>query len=457
MNKKIIALVLAAMMVLGTFIIGFAAEVKEENVDNNSPSKAVAFKMEDSVSGVLSAADDVDYYKVTADKDIIANIEFSHTSIENNSVIFTVSVLGADNKTETEFTVRGSEGSVKSPAFNMTKGDHYIKVAKGINWFENNAYKFSVSAVVAAHPETEDNNTYAAATSISFDSSNESGDYIGAINSGDTDWFKFTAITGYFKMRFTNTAKAAFAVKAYTITGTNSRNEILNLSVDASQESVQFPSVGTSAETVYISVEGLNGGLGEYAIYVKLFPDTESEAEYNNTKETANTYTFDKEVYASLSSKADVDMYRITTTDETKNYKVTVSPSKTSQKTTVSWNVTLLKNDGSIVGEYMASNGVSASIDFSELDSGTYYLKITAGSNFGTTDYILSAEKVDKKVATPTDATSFREFWAGIRAQFRQWWRNNNFNDLMKNVDITTYYNLLKGIIVPLVAYFSKL
>ena len=457
MNKKIIALVLAAMMVLGTFIIGFAAEVKEENADNNSPAKATAFTMSDSVSGVLSAADDVDYYKVTADNDIIANIEFSHNSIENNSVIFTVSVLGADNKTETEFSVRGSEASVKSPAFNMAKGDHYIKIAKGVNWFENNVYKFSVAPVAASNPEVEDNNTSAAATTIKFNSSNESGDYTGAINSGDTDWYKFSAVTGYFKMRFSNIAKGSFAVKAYTISGSNLKNEILNLSVDATQESVQFPSVGTSADTVYISVEGLNGTLGQYAVYVKVFPDTESEAEYNNTKETANNYTFDKEVYASLSSKADVDMYRITTTDETKNYKVVVHPSPTSQKGSVSWNVALLKNDGSTVGEYMASNAVSATIDFSTLDSGTYYLKVSAGSNFGTTDYILSSEKVEKSVATPTDATSFSEFWAGIRAQFRQWWRNNNFNDLMKNVDITTYYYLIKGFIAPLVAYFSKL
>ena len=460
MKKSIISITLALLMILSTCIVGFAATAVPEGDNNGTKDHATAVKLSDTFAGKLDASDDVDYFLLEAEEDVIASVVVNHSALSSNASIYKVTVTDTNDKTEIVVDVKGTASETVSPEFNISKGNHYVKIERGQNWFDTEyQIKLDVTRLTDVTTETENNNDASSADSISIGAVDGKSKkavspvVFGAISADDIDYYCFTAPKGYFYVTIKNSTKVKgnYKVKSYSIAGVDSAKSIVgevDLLATNQSGSVELPEVGVDAGNVYFSVEGINGSVGGYTVQVTAYEDEENESEYNNTVSTADTLGLGKRIFGSTSLKDDVDYYKIVTEKETNKYELIVEPTESAKSTAVSWKVAILKADGvTSVDEFTVTNTTGSTFKLYGQDPGTYYVRVSAGNDYGTKSYVIKTVE-NKDVDTSKTGQSF--FDQIRRLPWKEWWKSHTFTELMKNVNPETLLSLFKTFFVPI-------
>ncbi len=389
--KKLLALFMALLVFSGAAVTSFAAGA-EETEPNNSKEEATAYDIEDVATGSLSDAGDVDWYKVTVKNPGSAKVKLTQEGTD----VFEVAVYDSADKELVSFTA--SDENPESSSFTVNPGEYYIKVSAG-SVISGVKYTVDFTSFIAENSETEDNNDIASANFIEF-KSGTSGQAVGAVSSDDTDWFRFTAITGTFNCEIKKTDDGAGTVKAELIQSkSGSENLLGSVSVSQTGKSAKSADIGVIAGTYYIKVTGS----GSYSLTVSTgkVSDYVYETESNDTAQNATSFTIDYKglVFGSLSHENDVDWFIVTTNETDKNSIVWVEAREATNyagyNSDSSWTVELLDSNKNTLESKTASTAEHAEFNLANYGAGTYYFKIYAGMKYTSSEYVIKSEKTD--------------------------------------------------------------
>jgi hypothetical protein len=189
-----------------TISTSFDASEYIEREGNDSYSAATAIGLGKSCAGVLNDSSDKDYYLVRPDADGKITVDFKHT-YEDNWKGWNISLVHyADGSyvelSSSNVSLSGNE-KITFPFIGAKKGEAYYIV---VTCRDNNSYAYtaadytiSTSFKKTAYAEKEENDTYAAATTIKANKT-----YTGIMNSSsDKDNYKIVAPeTGTLSFKF---------------------------------------------------------------------------------------------------------------------------------------------------------------------------------------------------------------------------------------------------------------
>lgn len=392
--KKLLALLLALLVVSGAAVTSFAAGT-EETEPNNDRENASAYDIADVATGSLADAEDVDWFKVTVKNPGSAKVKLTQEGTD----IFEVAVYDSADKELVSFTA--SDDNPESPSFTVNPGDFFIKVSAG-SVISGVTYTVDFTSVIAENSETEDNNDIASANAIEF-KSGTSGQAVGAVSSDDTDWFRFTAITGTFNCEIKKTDDGAGTVKAELIQSkSGSENLLGSVSVSQTGKSAKSADIGVIAGTYYVKVTGS----GSYSLTVS----TDKvigyvyETESNDTAQNATSFTIDYKglVFGSLSHENDVDWFIVTTNDKNKNSIVRISARSADNyagyDSNSSWTVEFLGSNKETIDTQTASTEKAAEFNLAEKGAGTYYFKVSSDMKYTSSEYFISSAETEEPV-----------------------------------------------------------
>lgn len=436
--KRTLSVLLAVLMAFGALTVAYAADPEDS---------AVAGTVGTASEGNLSALDEVDCYSFAFTAAGFAKVKFTTPGTGSEIPYYTVTVSGPDKKDVLSFNVDGNDVEAVSPDFYVGIGTYYVKVAAGSAFVEDkySVTLIAVAPVADAKTETESNNTTSTATAASLDTW-----YYGAVGKGDVDYYSFTAKQGLFSIdcKKTDGKRGNFRFEVIQLVG---KEEKIFASFDyteSSKDLVYGSEIGSNAGTYYVKVSGVDGSCGSYCLRVFAKADSSTEAEYNDVVAYANEIKADGLLFGAITAKDDVDMFKIVhaenrTAENTKTfsntYKVVINAALST--TDAVWKVEVFKPsaDGVVnVFEGNVSATQAATINFNAFEPGTYYIKISAGSNYRSDDYKLtiSTEKNELKLSTieQIKALFSSDGFKNLIAQFKE---------LIGNIDlIYTIVNL---------------
>ncbi len=390
--KKLLALFMALLVFSGAAVTSFAAGA-EETEPNNSKEEATAYDIEDVATGSLSDAGDVDWYKVTVKNPGSAKVKLT----QDGTDVFEVAVYDSADKELVSFTA--SDENPESSSFTVNPGEYYIKVSAG-SVISGVKYTVDFTSFIAENSETEDNNDISSANVIEF-KSGTSGQAVGAVSSGDTDWFRFTASSGTFNCELKKTDDGAGSIKAEFYQSKSGSESILgSVSVSPEAKSAKSADIGIIAGNYYIKVTGS----GSYSLTVST-GKTEGyvyETESNDSAPLATSFTINYEgvVLGALSHEKDVDWFIVTTSAKDKNSIVWVEArgkeNYAGYNSDSSWTVELLDSDKKSLETKTASTEAPAEFNLANYGAGTYYFKIYAGMKYTSSEYVFKSKKTDE-------------------------------------------------------------
>ncbi len=288
---KVLAILLAVIMAFTGLTVAFAdGEAVTETESNNTAETATAFVIDGSAKGTIEGTSDIDYFKFTVAEAGYYTVNFAHGGEGTDHVYFKVIVLDKDEKSLTEFTVKGDAKETASNEFTAPAGDYYIKVAPGNS---TAAYEYTITvakAVIDGKAETEPNNDTSSANEVKVVTTNQPGTdkTFGVISEGDTDYYYFNVSTGYISLNLkngTNKGDYTFTIiqKISGVAYEISETELKSTDTDWVYGNV----TGVKEGLYYLKVTGKNGSTGSYYFEVFSKSGSTNEAEYNNTKDTA--------------------------------------------------------------------------------------------------------------------------------------------------------------------------
>ncbi len=437
--KAILSSVFVLLLVFGTVMITSAAEVTETE-PNNDKSQASEFNISNVMNGSLSDTSDIDWFKVSATKFGMAHL----TVVTKGTDDFNVTVYDSNDNLLVKFNASGSK--TESSLFAVQSGAYYIKVEPG-SVVSSSSYTLDLTSETYDNGEVEPNNDIAYANIIKLNTIHSSSDYMGSVKPGDTDWFRFTSVSGYFYYELKKVDNGSGTVKADVIsivgTGDTGNTVVGSISSATKNKLVRSADIGTKEQTYFIRVTGD----GAYSVAVRAFLDSKNEYEYNDTTVYANNLTIDYNgrLYGSISHSGDADMFRITTTDADKNTLITVSAFNgegyKEYDKNASWNVALISNAGKVLDEKLATATKPAEINLAEQGAGTYYLRITKGSVSTIANYIITSS------AAPEPEKQYDSLLSRLRygIDWKSFWERNPLKELMGNIDMMrTFGSLIK-------------
>lgn len=429
--KALLSIVLVLLLVFGTAMVSFAAEVTEKE-PNNDRANATEFNIKNVITGSISDISDVDWFKVTPTKFGLAHL----TVTQKGSDDFKVSIYDESENLLADFSAYTAK--TDSPYFTVSAQPYFIKVEPG-SVISSSTYTLDLSSETYDSGEVEPNDTIANATFIKLDTAHKSSTYMGSVNASDVDWFRFTSVAGYFyfELEDVSTMTGSVTADVISILGTGDLGNTVVGSVTASAGSglVRSADIGTKETTYFIRVTGN----GVYSLAVRAALDNKNEQEYNDTKAYANALTIDYTygiVYGSISHNADVDWFRFQTTDKDKNTSIVVSAfNATNYKEydkNASWTATVYNSKDQVVEEKLVTTEAPAVIDLAKSGAGTYYLKISKGSVSTIGLYAITSkqsEEPEKEYDSFLDRLRYGINWADF-------WARNPFKELMNNINI---------------------
>lgn len=267
--------------------------IATETEPNDTVEKANA--LTDTITGVSQDLDDVDWYVYTAAAK--GYVSFSFQGINAPDAVWYVS--GYYN----EITDTSGISKVYDSAVPVKTGDKiYIKISNS-NESEDEFYKLSFNFVADDKVEIEYNDNTENAIKIADDVKGT------ILNENDVDWYVYTATAeGYLEIDFNKDVVTDSKWKVYGYF--NSIVSSANLfSWSNGIQSMSHPAIPMQAgDKVYIQIASGTSTAGKlYQIHVKFTADSNMEAEYNNSSDTATKFT-DK-VKGTLINDNDVDWY----------------------------------------------------------------------------------------------------------------------------------------------------
>ena len=237
------------------------------------------------------------------------------------------------------------------------------------------------TAHAASGSESESNNTAATANTISVNTT-----ISGNLSSNsDVDWFKFTTtVDGFFYLNFNHTlidsSSDYWTVNLYDNTATNKIDGSSSYySVDGNKN-MKTNNFGIPAGTYYIKITKDYYSNKDYSINIVFANSNDWETEKNNTKETADKMSLNKELNASLSMNGDVDWFTFDV--PTRGYFYLEFNHVLLDSSSDYWTVNLYDNSGvtKIDGSssyYTVDGNKNMTTYYFGVDVGTYYIKVS--------------------------------------------------------------------------------
>lgn len=365
-----------------------------ETENNDSISSADSIAPNKSVTGSLPTKEDNDYYKFTLGSNGYISLTLNHTYIENSGRVWTVRLFrGSDGTLLEEFDYAGNIASQRSCRIGLPKGTYYAEVMA--DWYSHSDmdYNLRVNYVAASYWETETNNSFSSADSISPNVSVTGS----LMKDDDTDYYKFTTgSNGYISLTLNHSyienSGNYWKVRLYRGSDTTLIEDFYYQGNVSSQKSCR---VGLPKGTYYLQVIKGDWNLGsdvDYNLRVNYVADKSYETEINDSTSSADTITKYATSRGTLMTRDDEDYYTFSLGARCYvNFRLThgyVDNGNDMFTLTVSNRNNVPVMTYSLTGKQTGTNqGVV-------LPAGKYYVKISSEWDHSTTPYGLVVEPV---------------------------------------------------------------
>lgn len=455
--KSLIALILAVLMVFGSSICAFAADVTETE-DNGTAEKANAMTIGTSIKGKISDVKDADYFTFTATENGLVTVTLAHDvkTASDAASYFKVSIYDSNKALIYSFVSTGSDASV-SVDFSVNAAAYYVAVEADRAVDDTLEYALSAKLSKTALFEKEPNNLSSQATAMELSKKGATKLYYGSITAGDVD---------YFEVNFDKPLLASFGIYNTTSQKGNYKASLVKV-VDGLNGETSEKVVGTIEITDGVTIKdsptfGINGGkyylkvtgatatsTGSYQVRVYAgSSNSTDEYEYNNEEKYANLINVGKSMTANIFDKTDVDIFKFTATDGNSGYEIALADYESDKAVANGqWGVEILNENGNVVKEKVTvTNNENGLISTGALAKGTYYVKVTAGNVFtGETYKVTLAQKkasADDNAEKDDGKTTIDEFiedmkaidWSGFWKNFEGWFEYINVIGIVKDL-----------------------
>jgi hypothetical protein len=302
--KKIIRILIAIVLLISINpnIANAADTISSTNTDNNdTPNGAISLTSKESMKGVLSSKEDVDYYKYTVD----VSGYYSFTFSDNNTQGGEWQIKVYDSSLNELQSMVNNNYSCTSIDYNFKKGTVlYVKVTSYYSDTTDKEYSISVNAHNDSKWEQENNNTRATATKIGSKSPIHGNLY----SSKDVDYYKYKVdVTGYYSFTFldVNTQGGHWRIKVYD----SSMNEIQSM-INGEYSCTSFNYNFKKGTVLYIAIDSSYDTFGkEYSLTVNAKKNTKWEQEKNDSYSKAIALKSNTTKYGNLYTENDLDYY----------------------------------------------------------------------------------------------------------------------------------------------------
>lgn len=458
--KSVLALLLAVLMLAGSFATASAAEI-EEAEPNNSSDTATVFEVGKKIEGALGSADDVDWYEFKVAKTGLATITFEHAAVAGVDAAvtyFDIRVFDAESPitaSVVSFTSAGSSTSDKAELIVMAEKTYQIAVAKGMVYDGTVGYAVSVAIDENIASESEPNDTLDKANTLEVSVSGNAKYYYGAISEGDTDFFKVTVPSnGVLNLYLYNefSPKGNFTATLRTFAegadGVQIAEVVTSIAVTDTEETKIGPSVCVAAGDYILEI---SGGTGSYKTRVYFRAVANTETENNDSALQADEIAIGTAYKATLDEKSDKDYFQFTVPADNKGYDITFTATNNAK-----WSVRLLNSDSVAVADTLKVSTTDSSksdkIETYPLDAGTYYIEVTAGETFDSDIYSIQVTEKSESIEPEPEKSlidKIKELNWGALA--------NNLAGWFEQIDIMGMISDIFASIAMVVALFSSM
>ena len=372
-----------------TFIVNYTATEYCETENNESFSDATTMITDKPYQASINDEYDQDFFKFQLSSSGLISLTFAHKDLADSQEYWTA-VLYDDSCSEIcAYSFEGTNTSVTSYRIGLPAGSYYIVFRGGsfsysyAHRFETATYSFTVNYTATEYCETENNETFAAATAMVTNQP-----YQASINdANDQDFYKFTlASTGTVDLSFEQKDLADAQEYWSAVLYDDSCNEICAYSFQGTGTSVKTYNIGLPAGTYYINV---TGGDFYYSYAHRYTTDTYTftvnytateycENENNETFSEATAMVTNQSYQASINDAYDQDYYKFTLTssgiiDLTFNHKNLADSQEY-------WMAVLYDDSHSEICAYSFQGTDASAKTYSiGLPAGTYYINVTGG------------------------------------------------------------------------------
>lgn len=451
--KKLLSLVLAMLIAMGSLVCASAVEDLSESEDNGTIATADVFGIGTDIKAKISDATDKDYFAFTATESGLVTVTLKHdkkAAVDSNAAYFEVVVYDSTGKNAIDsFKSKGDDES-KSINFSVTPGAYYVFVKPGGVIDTNLEYILSASISKTALFEKEPNNISSFATVMDVSKKGAPKNYYGAITSDegrDVDYYKLefksetlvmfgiyntAAKTGNYKVSFIESVDGEYGQPLEKVIGSVIINE--------GETGKDSPNFGVDKGVYYLKVEGISNSTGGYQVRVFAFEDNAKialEHEYNNDAKYAQKIDIGKTITGNIFNEKDVDVFYIDAPKDNYGYEIVLVDNNGKQDVVNGqWFLEVSDKNGYIIEEKMTiTNAESTVAGTDPLQKGTYYFEVSAGNVFTGETYNLT---IKEKKAPPKDdnekddgdgITTFAELlaqlknidWTNFKKNFEGW------------------------------------
>lgn len=361
---KSLSIVILMLVCMAYNYVGIQAATDVEEIETDTE-----------ISGSVDV-DEVKYYKFVVSKTGYFNVSLkSADALNMNCPNF--SIFDSENNTIASYSHNHSwSTSMQSQNYAFKKGTElYIKVTWCNEGYSGNSekpeeYKLTINEVEADNWEQEYNNTIASATEV-ISNKEYNGQVVG---SEDVDYYKFVVSkTGYFNISMNKAYESDKSCPNLTILDSEYAT-IASYNYDYNHySSMQSRKYAFKKGTeLYIKItwcsDGYSSGTENYKFTINEVESGNWEKEYNDTANTANEISLNKEYYGQIMYRDDIDYYKFTLSQpSTVNWSFR---KKEVSDTNPAWGIYLINDKNEKIGD-----GGTASIQKNlNLPKGTYYI-----------------------------------------------------------------------------------
>lgn len=458
--KKILAILLALIVVMGCSMTAFAATELTESESNDTYSDADTMGLANKIKAVLDDADDVDYFSFEIANPCLITVNIEHAAITAaTSTYFKVEVINANGEDVMTFKSEGKDAKTSSAPFAAEKGTYYVAVSMGQSHSSTLEYTLSATIDTTANTEKEPNDLASKATALTLSTSGSKKQYYGTIVNkddpetedvveADVDYFSLDIPAPgaiYFYLYNGSSAKGNYKATLYAyLDGANGQpvaKSLGSIDITSNEASVISPSVGVNGGNYLLKIEGVNGCVGGYQTRVYYLTDDNSEYEYNNVQDHANFVSTNSLTYGSIFDKADVDFYKFNVTDSNNGVKVKLAVNAADKDIEGQWTVSIIAPNKSVIAKFDATNTKAAEKETEKLEAGQYYIKVETGNVLSAGLYELSVTAKPAAAPTPDepDSPSFIDQikdlpWGDFVGNFAGWFENINVLGILTSI-----------------------
>ncbi len=250
--------------------VNFKTDLWETEFNDDSDS-ADTINVNETVTGLLHADDDVDWYHFKTESDGNFNVSFNHDKIDNSSSYWTVTIYMLDGEKLKKFTYWTFDGKTEKNTIKplgVPAGEYYIEVAKGF-YQSTTPYEMTVNFTATEDTsdgwETEFNDYQEDANAISTGRA-----YHGRLyNSDDVDWYTFTLPQDTtMSLRFLHD-KLDNSLYYWNITLYQGNSEVNSWSSTGNVDRTLTDEFEVTAGTYYVKIEpAFSNSYNEYTLTV---------------------------------------------------------------------------------------------------------------------------------------------------------------------------------------------